>query len=106
MKKFELTEEHVTITSGKKLYRVRALVAFGDVKAGELGGYVEKEENLSHEGNAWVFGYAWVYGSAQVYGNSQVYGNAHVSDNAHVYDSACVSDNVWVGGYGHVSGSA
>lgn len=36
------------------------------MKAGELGGYVEKEENLDHEGNAWVSGNALVYGDALV----------------------------------------
>lgn len=31
-------------------------MAFGDVKEGELGGYLEKEENLDHDGDAWVYG--------------------------------------------------
>lgn len=47
MKKFELTGKTITNIFGKKLFRIRALVAFGDVEVGELGGYVEKEENLS-----------------------------------------------------------
>ena len=59
MKKFELTGEFITFL-GKKLFRIKALVGFGDVKAGKLGGYVEKEENLDHEGNAWVYGNARV----------------------------------------------
>lgn len=58
MKKFELTGEFVTNISGKKLFRIRALVAFGNVEAGELGGYVEKEENLSDAGDARVSGNA------------------------------------------------
>ena len=48
MKKFELTNEFVTNMFGTKLFRIRALVEFGDVEAGELGGYVEKESNLGH----------------------------------------------------------
>lgn len=64
MKKFELTAEFVTNVFGKKLFRIKALVAFGDVSAGELGGFVEKEENLSNNGNAWVSGNARVYGDA------------------------------------------
>ena len=83
MKKFELTSEFVTFL-GKKLFRIKALVSFGDVKEGELGGLVEKEENLDQSGNAWVYGDAWVYGNAQVYGDAQVYGNARVSGNAQV----------------------
>ena len=65
MKKFELTREFITFL-GRKLFRIKALVEFGDVKAGELGGYVEKEENIDHEGDAWVYGNARVYGNALV----------------------------------------
>ena len=69
MKKFELTTEFVTNFLGIKLFRIKALVKFGDVKKGELGGFVEKEENLEHYGNAWVYGDAQVYGNAKVSGN-------------------------------------
>ena len=58
MKKFELTTEFITNMFGIKLFRIKALVEFGNVKAGELGGYVEKEENVSQDGNAWVYGNA------------------------------------------------
>lgn len=76
MKKFELTAEFVTNVFGKKLFRIKALVAFGDVEKGELGGFIEKEDNLSHDDNAWVYGNAQVYGNAWVSGDAQVYGNA------------------------------
>ena len=69
MKKFELTSEFVTNIFGTKLFRIKALVSFCDVEEGELGGYVEKEENLDHYGDAWVYGDAQVYGDARVYGN-------------------------------------
>ena len=46
MKKFELTSEFTTNVFGTKLFRIKALVEFGNVDAGELGGFVEKEENL------------------------------------------------------------
>ena len=45
MKKFELTTESIDV-NGVKLYRIKSLINFGAVKAGKLGGYVEKEENL------------------------------------------------------------
>ena len=64
MKKFELTSEFITNILGTKLFRIKALMEFGDVKAGDLGGYIEKEENLDHDGNAWVYGNAEVYGNA------------------------------------------
>lgn len=43
MKKFELTDEFVTNVFGHKLFRIKALVAFGDVEKGELGGFIEFE---------------------------------------------------------------
>ena len=64
MKKFELTDEFVTNVFGKKLFRIKALVAFGNVEKGELGGFIEKEDNLSHAGNAWVRDNACVSGNA------------------------------------------
>ena len=106
-KKFELTAEFATNIFGKKLFRIKALMAFGDVKEGELGGYVEKEENLDHDGNAWVYGDARVYGNAWVSGNARVYGNAQVYGDARVYGNARVSGNVRVSGdadYATVSG--
>lgn len=66
MKKFELTTESIDV-NGVKLYRIKSLINFGAVKAGKLGGYVEKEENLSQVDTAWVFGNAWVSGNARVY---------------------------------------
>lgn len=76
MKKFELTAEFVTNVFGKKLFRIKALVAFGNVEKGELGGFIEKEDNLSHDGNAWVSGDAQVSCNARVSGNAQVSGDA------------------------------
>ena len=118
MKKFELTAEFVTNIFGKKLFRIKALVAFGVVEKGELGGFIEKEDNLSHSGDAWVYGDAQVSGNAQVsgkarvsgdaqvYGNAWVYGNAHVYGDAQVYGNAQVYGDAWVSGKARVSGDA
>lgn len=95
MKKFELTND-TKIVFGKKLFRIRALVSFGNVKKDELGGYVEKEENLSHDGNAWVYDDARVYDDAWVYGDARVCGNASVCGNARVYGDAWVCGNARV----------
>ena len=106
MKKFELTSEFVTNIFGAKLFRIKALISFGDVEEGELGGFVEKEENLDHSGNAWVYGNAWVSGNARVSGDAWVYGNARVSGDAWVYGDAWVSGNARVYGNAWVSGNA
>ena len=82
MKKFELTSEFITNIFGTKLFRIKALIEFGNVKAGELGGFVEKEENLSQDGNAWVYDNARVHGDACVYGDARVCGDACVYGDA------------------------
>ena len=82
MKKFEFTGEVKTVGFGIVLHRIRALVKieFGwtTINIGNLGGWIEKETNLSNEGNAWVFGNAEVSGDARVFGDAEVSGNAEV----------------------------
>ena len=110
MKKYRLTDETITI-DGKTLYRIQALIDISgiyEISAGEMGGFIEKEENLSHGGNAWVRGNAKVFDNALVFGNALlgdsalicgnalVCGNAQVRENAYVRDNAQVFDNVLV----------
>ena len=47
--RLHLTEETI---------RIRTLRLFGNIKAGDLGGFIENERNLSHTGSAWVRGEA------------------------------------------------
>ena len=105
-KKYKLILNDTINVEGRTLYRIKALKDFGDVKAGDLGGYIEKEDNLSHDGNAWVYDNARVYGNAKVYDNAQVYGNAWVCGNAKVYGDAWVYDNARVYGNAQVYGNA
>lgn len=83
-KKYELLVDDTITFFGWKLFRIKALISFGSVEAGELGGYVAKEGNLSHEGNAWVSDNARVYGNAEVCGDARVYGDAEVCGDARV----------------------
>ena len=78
MKKYELTNTMV-LHDGKKLHKIRALRDFGQVKKGDIGGFVESESNLSHYGDCWVFGDAKVYEKARVF------------NDAFLYDEACAS---------------
>lgn len=45
--KYKLTEETMTTDSGVELHRIECVTAFSDVKVGDKGGWIEKEENLS-----------------------------------------------------------
>ena len=88
MKKYEFTGETKRVELWNRtatLHRIKATVEFGFVKVGELGGWIEKEENLSHEGKAWVCGDAEVCGNAKVCGDAKVWGNANVCGNAEVF---------------------
>ncbi|MDP0310023.1 hypothetical protein Q7Z22_11120 [Glaesserella parasuis] len=59
-KKYELLKDDTVNHHGRTLYRIKALITFGSVAAGELGGYIETEKNLDHSGNARVCGDARV----------------------------------------------
>lgn len=108
-KKYELTSDYI-ILYRRKLFRIVALIDFANVKAGDLGGYIEKEENLFHVGNCWVAdearvfgeahitGNAWVCDQSQVSGNAYVSGNAVIGDYAKISDYAQVYDNTWIYG--------
>ena len=135
-KKYELTDIYKTAPNGETLYRIRALETFTneatniEIRAGQLGGFVQSESNLSQDGTCWVNTNAQVYGNArinsnafitgntQVYGNSCIYGKAFVSGNAKIYDDTCIdgncyirenaviSENAHIGGYASISGNA
>ena len=110
-KKYEFTDE-TTEVDGHTLHRIRAVRCFSDVKAGDIGGWVEKEDNLSKMGDAWVYENAEVYGNAKVHGdaeiycNAKVFGTASVCGNAEVYGDAMVYDNARVFGNARVYGNA
>jgi len=104
-KKYELTDETIEI-NGVKLYRIRALRFVKVANRGDLGGFIEKEKNLSHDGDCWVFGNACVYGDAIVFGNAMIYDNAKVYGNAIVSGNAMICDNAQVYGHAIISDDA
>lgn len=90
-KKYKIRKDLNYTFNGHKLYRVEALKDFGNVKKGSIGGFIEKEDNLSQEGNCWIFLDAKVYGNAKVFGNAIINGFAQVCDNSVVFDNAQVN---------------
>lgn len=118
MKKYVLVNNLTKEFGGRILYRIVAIKDFGYVKAGDLGGYVENESNLSHEGNCWVFDKAivcdnaivsdnaCVYKKARVIGNARVFGNASVTDNAMIDDNVYIYGSAYIHTNARVSGNA
>lgn len=120
-KKYRLTDETQEY-NGNTLYRIQATKNFSNVKAGDLGGWVESEDNLSHYGSCWVYddacvlkkavvsecatihdnaiisGNAKIKDSAKIFGNAKVFGNAKLCDMAKVYDKAMVYENARIFG--------
>lgn len=97
-KKYELIESTAIHFQGKNLYRIKALKNFGEITIGKIGGYIESEDNLSHEGNAWVGGHAHVLGNAKIYENAQVLHYAIITDNAEIFGNAEVTGRALIGG--------
>ena len=63
--KYKFTGETKT-HFGRTLHQIVCVTAFSSIAVGEVGGWIEKEDNLSQSGDAWVHGDAEVYGDARV----------------------------------------
>lgn len=139
-KKYELTEEKKMMKDGAIVQRIRYLKDFkrkevGLIKAGTLGGWIEKEENLSQEGtcvvlhdaivsgaakvedNAAILGYVYVWGnrmdkylftksSIRISGDAIIRGYASISEGVTISDRAYIADHVTLYGSAKVYGDA
>lgn len=113
MKKYEFTGETIRLPNDRILRRIRALRDVGhglisgmSIKAGSLGGFIEGEKSLSHEGNCWVGDRAQVYEDAIVKENAEVCGKAVVRGLAIVSGSSTVRINAIVSGSSIIRDSA
>ena len=98
MKKYELIEESKATFVGIDIYRIRALRDFGNVKAGDIGGWVCSEDNLSQEGNCWIYDEAKCLDNARILDNAKMYDNAEMYDNSVMYDNTRMLDNAIIYG--------
>lgn len=100
-KKYEIVKTNSIIHGGKTLYRIKALKSFNTVDGevvlkDKLGGFIESENNLSQEGNCWIFNKAKVFGCAKILDNAVIHKNAEIFGNAVICDNALVDDDAWV----------
>lgn len=107
MDKYNITNNSMDITEcGKTItvYQIRAKEDFGDVCEGDLGGWVESEENLSQEGDCWLYDDAIaclgsvVRGNAKMYDYSMVKDKSIVEGNARIYGNVDISNKCIIGG--------
>lgn len=82
--KYEITD--TVHQDNPNLKRIRALrdIPRHGIKKGDLGGYIESEHNLSHDGDCWISGSAVVYGNAEVYGKAWVTGIDRITEGSRV----------------------
>lgn len=106
LSKYKIMKRSHRYCGTTKVYRIKALRDFGNVKKGDLGGYIESEDNLSHEGTSWVYEDAIVYGNARVYEDAKVLGNAEIDGNAKIFGSATIAGNSVIGGKANIFGNA
>ena len=126
---------HCSSNDEHKGYRIIALKDFGDVKAGDKGGYISGEHNLSHDGECWVYekgralykgrvqdnakvksgivcdhgrakDNALITGGSMILGKGLAYDNAILQKNSIISGSGQVGNNVILDYYSLVSGNA
>jgi hypothetical protein len=88
MKKYELINPIKNGTT--TLWRLKAIRSFGDVKKGQLGGHVENDYNLSHNGSCWLYNGAWCFDQAKIEGDARVLIGSYINNDARLYGSATV----------------
>ena len=101
-RKYEFTDETIE-RNGHVYHRIRAkktftLVTGEIVKKGDLGGFIEKEINLSHDGNCWVKDNARAGGFSV-----DISGNALLADQSVAGSGVVLSGNAYVHGMSSLS---
>ena len=97
-KKYEILYDLNCTSYGRKVYRIRSLRNFSNVKVGDVGGFVASEENLSQDGNCWV------YDDAIVHDHALIRGDAAICDHSRIYDYSIIRDRATVCGYAIIRG--
>lgn len=122
-RKYEFTGETKTVDS-VILHRIRAVRDIYSTsrikiaKEGDIGGWIENESNLSHDGGCWVGEEACVYDfahvhddslvsdSAKICGTSIVCDKAWIKENSLICENALVEGNSEICGYAYICGNA
>lgn len=83
--------EHIAVDHST-LFRIKALIdiAAHGIKAGDLGGLIQTENSLSHEGNCWLLHNSFIDAE------STVSGNALIKDDSTVYNGSNISGDAIV----------
>lgn len=92
-RKYKILKEESRVIDGRTVYRIKALRSFDDVQKGDLGGFVQSEDNLSHTGESWIYDDAAALDESYVNYNARMYGNSRLYDQSRITGDAIVEDN-------------
>ena len=120
IKRYEILKNDSIDYKDKKLYRIKAIEDFGDIKKDEIGGYIEKYDNLIHTDNddsSWVYHDSKVYDNAvikessrifdcvEIFGNSKVIGSV-IRGNSKIYENAIIKNSSMIRGNSKIHGNS
>ena len=93
MLKYIIQEQAHRLPDGRNVRRIKATCDFGNVKEGTIGGWVEADDNLSHDGLCWIADDAMALGRSRVTCDAQLRDHARLSDWATITDRCIVCDD-------------
>jgi acetyltransferase-like isoleucine patch superfamily enzyme len=98
-RKYEFTDETIKV-DGHILHRIRALRDIDSctyyADEGDLGGYIESEDNLSHDDESWVADNAKVFGDAIIQGNASIEDDVVISGDVVIENDVSITNNVQI----------
>ncbi len=102
-----MSKKYELIGSGC-LKQIRALIDIPrhNVNAGDFGGDVHGEHNLSHEGDCWIEEGSNAIDNAVVRGNAIIKRFSWVVDDGEVCDNVTITNNSWLTGNSKAMGNA
>ena len=94
--KYELLHDQVRSLWDGAAFRIRALrdIPEHKVRIGDLGGFVEGERNLSHEGAAWIADEAMAVDQSRVEGDALMQGYSHMRGQSVLHGTATIGGHV------------
>lgn len=104
-RKYELTDETIMFED-TVLYRIRALKDIPGAVKGDLGGFVRSEENLSQEGDCWIFPESKVVGNSKVSGDATILGEVTIFNDVNITDRAMINGNLIIADNVEISGKS
>lgn len=104
-KKYEILKDDYRFIGDAKIYRIRLLVngVVPNAKKGDLGGFVQNEENLDQNGSCWLYDNSIAMERARVYENAKLYDDAIIFENARASGNARMKDYSRVFQYAHIT---